>query len=79
MVPLQPPLPPRRGASTTQTALVVEWDALVAPVNGGAAITSYNLQWDQGTGTWTDLTGISVNDTSTTHTQTAGVVAGAAY
>jgi hypothetical protein len=52
----------------------------VAPLTGGSGITSYNLQWDQGTGTFgVDLTGISTNYTGTTHTQTAGVVAGTAY
>jgi titin len=80
VAPLTPPTTPRRGSGTTQAQIVIDWDALVAPLTGGSGITSYNLQWDQGTGTFgVDLTGISTNYTGTTHTQTAGVVAGTAY
>lgn len=43
VVPQKPPQAPRRVATTTESAVVVEWDALAAPLNGGAAVTSYNL------------------------------------
>jgi hypothetical protein len=58
----------------------VEWDALVAPDDGGSAVTSYSLQWDQGSGTFSQhLTGVSSPFLSTSHTQTSGLLAGGVY
>ena len=48
---------PYEGASTTETDLEMVWDALTLPtLTGGSPITSYLVEWDQGTGTWTSLT-----------------------
>jgi len=78
--PRKPPTAPRRGAGTGEAQLVIDWDALVAPDNGGSAATSYNLQWDQGTGTYgPHLTGVAADYLSTSHTQTAALLAGGVY
>jgi antitoxin (DNA-binding transcriptional repressor) of toxin-antitoxin stability system len=79
VAPLKPPATPRRAAGTAEAQIVVEWDPVVDPANGGSAATSYNLQWDQGTGTFgVDLTGVSTPSLATTYTQPA-VVAGGTY
>jgi len=79
-VPHKPSSPPMRGAATSASQLVVDWAALTAPNNGGSAVFSYNLQWDNGSGTIsTDLIGSASNFTSLTHTQSAGVTAGGSY
>ena len=41
--PYKPPTVPIRDSSSTDTALVVDWNALINPDNGGGSITSYNL------------------------------------
>ena len=46
---------------------------------GDSTILSYRLQWDQGTGAWTDLTGYPSNSLATNYTVTTGVTAGTAY
>jgi hypothetical protein len=77
-------------ASTDDTQIVVSWDALTTEAEVGgpsATITSYNLQWDDGTGgasesDWVDLVGISPLSLLTSHTITtanAGVVPGTLY
>ena len=71
---------PTRGSATTETQIQVNWNALTGVSTGGSAITSYNLQWDQGNGTYVDLIGQTGSEqTLTTYTQTSGVSAGQTY
>lgn len=44
-------------SSTTNTATKVTWTALTGSARGGSAVTidSYEVFWDQGTGTWVSL------------------------
>jgi hypothetical protein len=70
---------PTRGALTSISQIVVDWAALVAPNNGDSAIDSYHLTWDQGSGTWTDLVGISSNYVLLSYTVGTGITAGNPY
>ena len=70
---------PTRGALTSISQIVVDWAALVAPTNGDSAIDSYHLTWDQGTGTWTDLVGISSNYLQLSYTVGTGITSGNPY
>ena len=79
VVPHKPASAPTRGLLSSETQIVVDWVALASPANGGSAITSYNLEWDQGSGTWATLTGIAIPHVSTTYTHTAGLLAGSTY
>ena len=72
---------PVMGDQTSTTEIQVTFTALTTDqVTGGAAIDSYNLQWDQGTGSWQDLVG---QDDSyqllTTHLVDDGVTGGSDY
>lgn len=80
VVPLQPATMPFRGSATNEAQIVVEWDTIIGLDTGGSAITSYNLQWDQGTGTFgVDLAGASTEYLLTTYTLSSGPVAGGEY
>jgi hypothetical protein len=73
---------PVREASTTASLLRLSWTALVTAVEtGGAAITSYNVQWDAGTAgaSWTHLQGYGGPSTLTTIDITSGITPGQAY
>jgi hypothetical protein len=70
---------PTRGALTSISQIVVDWAALVAPTNGDSAIDSYHLTWDRGTGTWTDLVGISSNYLQLSYTVGTGITPGNPY
>ena len=70
---------PTRGALTSISQIVVDWAALVAPQNGDSAIDSYHLTWDQGSGTWTDLVGISSNYVLLSYTVGTGITPGNPY
>mmetsp|Transcript_9442 Transcript_9442/g.8981 ORF Transcript_9442/g.8981 Transcript_9442/m.8981 type:complete len:609 (+) Transcript_9442:2746-4572(+) len=73
---------PTDGAGTTQSSIQVDWaDYPSAPENGGSSVTSYNVQWDSGTGgvTWTNLAGFSTDSLALTYTVTSGVVPGTSY
>ena len=52
VIPAAPASAPTRNSATGESAIVIDWTALVSPENGGSAVISYNLQWDQGTGTF---------------------------
>ena len=88
VVPAKPANPPRRGAGTDEARIVIDWDAINSPADGGSGVTSYNLQWDQGTGAFpaegnhdqalTAATG-GADYPQTTHEQTAALEAGKAY
>ena len=60
-IPHKPYGPPTRDdIQTSDLLLQVDWAAFNSPENGGATITSYNLQYDDSSdgNIWTDLTGI---------------------
>ena len=75
------PNPPTRGSSTSSTQIQIDWTAISAPENGGADISSYNLQFDQGTSglSWVSLTGDGSSFTDLTYTHTDNVIAGRSY
>ncbi len=50
-------LVPTLGTDIDLYQLEVQWQALTGVATGGSAITSYNLQYDQGTGSWLDVIG----------------------
>lgn len=57
------------GAATSATQAQVTWAALTGvQATGNNAITSYGLEWDQGTSTWTELVGETTPFTGTTYT-----------
>jgi hypothetical protein len=46
--------------SSDQTQITLKWNAVTAPYDGGSAILSYNVQWDQGLrGAFTEVVGFS--------------------
>jgi hypothetical protein len=74
--------PPTRGQGTSEGQIQVFWTALVSSVDvGGAPITSYNLQWDEGSGgsSWSNLVGYTSSYPATEYIATTGVVPGAEY
>ena len=74
--------PPTRGAGTSEGQIQVLWTALVSPVDvGGAAVTSYNLQWDEGSAesSWSNLVGFTSSYPATEYIATTGVVPGTEY
>jgi large repetitive protein len=70
---------PTRGPGTAISQVEVLWTVLSAPNNGGSAVTSYHLQWDQGTGTWADLVGLVSPYVQTSYTVTTGVTTGTSF
>lgn len=67
-------------SSSTESTLSITWTALSsAAYTGGSAITSYNLEWDQGTSTWASLAGFATDYTSTSYTVSSGLTAGSNY
>jgi hypothetical protein len=55
------------------------WSALTSTSDTGAsAITSYNLEWDQGTGTWAEVVGFTTPYTTLTYSK-SGLTAGTSY
>lgn len=73
---------PVSGPATGPTQLDVNWSSLITPVsNGGSAILSYNLQYDNATAavTWTDVVGLSPASLATEVIVSSGVVSGSEY
>jgi len=80
VLPLKPLNTPTRGASTSPTQIEVLWDAITSPRDGGEAIISYHLQWDQGTGTLSQIVvGDPTDFIGTSTLITSGIVAGTTY
>jgi len=79
--PHQPSAAPTRDPTSSDTQLVVNWAALSDPEDGGSAVTSYHLQYDDASGgvTWTDLIGLSPDSLALTYTVSSSVTAGATY
>lgn len=82
---------PVEDAATSHEQIVLTWSALTSTAaTGGTAITSYAVEWDQGTGTWLPddlatayvgnaaLVGDPVPDTSLSYSK-SGITAGQAY
>jgi hypothetical protein len=66
-------------SASTENSLSLTWTALTADAyTGGSAITSYKLEWDQGTATWAILVGDPAVYTTTSYTKT-GLTAGTNY
>jgi hypothetical protein len=73
---------PTRGSGTTPSLLQLEWTPPATDATrGGATITSYNIQWDAGTGglEWYHLLGQSSDSLDETLDITTGVTGGLWY
>jgi large repetitive protein len=73
---------PVEGSATSDTQIELTWAALASvSSSGGATITSYALEWDEGSGTgnFVVLRGEPSADTTTAYLLTTGVTAGAPY
>lgn len=70
---------PSKALTSTSTQLDIVWSAITANADTGASpITSYSLEWDQGTNTYDDLVGFTAPDTSLSYSK-SGLVAGTLY
>jgi hypothetical protein len=70
---------PTKAATSTSTRLDIVWSALTFTSDTGAsAITSYNLEWDQGSSTWVELDGFTAPFTTLTYSK-SGLAAGTQY
>ena len=80
-IPHQPVTPPTRDFGSSSTQLIVDWSNLTAQLTGGAAITSYHLQYDGSSNgaIWTDLVGLTTQSLATTFTLSSPITAGAVY
>jgi len=78
-VPVAPSTGPSRGSSSDEDTLHITITALTGTDTGGSAITSYNIERDQGTSTWAELVGYSTNSLLTSITRSTGVVDGTDY
>jgi hypothetical protein len=66
--------------SMRDTLIKIDWAAITQTIDIGASpITSYSLEWDQATGTWTPLFGFATASLALTWTQSSGLVAGQSY
>jgi len=70
---------PTRDSLTTSSQVVVAWTALSSPENGESTITSYGVQWDQGSETWVELVGETSDYLSTSYAVSSGIVASDYY
>jgi hypothetical protein len=67
------------GSATSETQVELSWSALTtAAETGGAAILSYNVEWDAGAadGNWVSLIGYGADSSATTYTVTSGISPG---
>jgi len=70
---------PTKAATSTSTQLDITWSALTSTTDTGAsAITSYNLEWDQGTNTFVELVGFTTSYTTLSYSK-SGLTPGQAY
>lgn len=69
------------GSATDNTQVEIEWTALTtdAEKGGNTAITSYGVQWDQGTGTYVELIGESSAYTGLSYIVTTSITEGTTY
>ena len=66
---------PTRGSSTTETQIQVDWAALTGADTGNSAITSYELLWDNNSGT----ANILLTDSLVTTYTVTGLTGGLSY
>lgn len=78
-VPLAPTSGPSRGSNSDEDNLHIVIQPLTGVNTGGSAITSYNIEWDQGTSTWAELVGYTTNSLLTEFTQSSGLSDGQDY
>eukprot|EP00347_Sterkiella_histriomuscorum_P011727 403371340 len=74
--------PLKRGALTSPSQIVVNWDELqTIDATGGSPITSYNLQWDAGSNglNWFSISGLSPANTALTYILTSSLTIGQSY
>ncbi len=48
---------PTEGSATSRNVVELLWTQVTSPDDGGSPILSYNVYWDRGTGTWSNLVG----------------------
>jgi hypothetical protein len=72
---------PINGDLTDEWRIDVSWLPMVSPENGDSAITSYDLQYDNGTGgfIWYSLIGLHPDSLALAYRITTGVVPGRYY
>ncbi len=72
---------PINGPLTDEYRIDVSWNALTSPENGDIAITSYDLQYDNGTAgfVWYSLVGLTPDSLALSYRITTGVVPGRIY
>jgi hypothetical protein len=74
--------PAVRDPASSDSQIVLTWATLTAEADtGGAAILSYGLEWDAGSGgaSWTGLAGYTVRSLTPTFTVSSGLTPGARY
>lgn len=73
-------VPPEESTLTNDVQIVVTWPEILTDEETGASeLTSYSLEWDQGTGNWIALTGYSSDSLDRTATVSSGLTAGYPY
>jgi len=70
-----------RGSLTGPTQIDVYWSAITTPQDGGSPVTSYHLQYDNGTNAnnWTDIVGLSPDSKATSILVTSNLESGTVY
>lgn len=63
--------------SYSDTEISLSWSSLTAPANGNAAVTSYELYWDNGAGTTPSIQ--LVKALTNTYEVGGGIVGGTNY
>lgn len=80
VVPHKPSSPPARVyESASKTAIGVSYGPLTGVSTGGSTILSYELQWNQGTGSWQSLVGYNPFSTATTYVTPSTLTTGQQY
>ena len=73
---------PTTGARTDEDRVEVNWAELIDADTGGSQITTYNLQWDKGSGTpdaWYSVQGASPYSTDLGVTLSSDIAPGSSY
>jgi len=76
-VPHKPPVAPTKNYKTTQGSLVIDYMFLEGTADGGSAVLSYEIQWDQGETVNTFVT--LQNNLLSQVTVNSGIVGGRVY
>ena len=75
---------PTRAPTSSATTLVIQWNALVNPADGGSPVTSYMVEWDAGTygASWQVVIGYSpayLGLNASVTGGSSGLIVGASY